>query len=201
MADDKKHRPRGPSLLDRLRVAVRSAAVAAAERSEDTRDVPRGRLSAHSRRNFLLFGAGALASAATGWWVLPERTKRIWLPYAHDKLDTLAARVGLTRMQREASLNRVLTFDDDVAEALYSRDRHVRTYGRGDVTPLRNNYHGRTPGPEYLPGWRVNLTGLASGRAESLGLQELGSRFTRHDMITRLVCVEGWSAVAAWGGI
>ena len=29
---------------------------------------------------------------------------------------------------------------------------------------VRNNYHGRTPGPEYLPGWRLNLSGLASGR-------------------------------------
>jgi DMSO/TMAO reductase YedYZ molybdopterin-dependent catalytic subunit len=95
----------------------------------------------------------------------------------------------------------VLTFDDDVAEALYSKSRAVRTYDRPDPRPLRNNYHGRTPGPDYLPGWRLNLTGLASGRDESLAIDELLARFARHDMNTRLVCVEGWSHVAAWGGV
>ncbi len=200
MADAPK-KPRGPSLGERLGTTLRSAAAAAAERPEATVQVPRGKLQARSRRDFLLMGAGALAAAATGWWVLPERTKRTWLPRAHHQLDTLAARVGLTRMQREATLNRVLTFDDDVAEALFSRGRGVRTYDRPDPKPLRNNYHGRTPGPEYLPGWRLNLSGLASGHVESLGIAELTARFTRHDMNTRLVCVEGWSHVVAWGGL
>src|SRR5437764_1686354 len=189
---DAKQRARGPSLGERVGAAVRRAAAGAAERPEETRETKRGELASRSRRNFLLFGAGALATAATGWWVLPERTKQAWLPAAHDRLDTLAARVGLTRSQREATLDRVLTFDDDVAEALYSKNRRVRTYARADAKPLRNNYHGRTPGPEYLAGWRLNLSGLASGRIESLGIGELGSRFARHDMNTRLVCVEGW---------
>src|SRR5204863_7404386 len=105
------------------------------------------------------------------------------------------------RSEREATLDRVLTFDDDVAEALYSKNRRVRTYARADAKPLRNNYHGRTPGPEYLAGWRLNLSGLASGRIESLAIGELGSRFARHAMNTRLVCVEGWSHVAAWGAL
>jgi hypothetical protein len=200
MADAKKP-PRGPSLGERLGAVVRRAAADAAERPERTYEVKRGELAARSRRDFLLFGAGALAAAAAGWWVLPERTKQAWLPGAHDKLDTLAARVGLTRAQREKALGRVLTFDDDVAEALYSRDRSVRTYDRADPRPLRNNYNGRTPGPGYLPGWRLNLSGLASGRSESLAIGDLTSRFSRRDMNTRLVCVEGWSHVAAWGGL
>jgi DMSO/TMAO reductase YedYZ molybdopterin-dependent catalytic subunit len=193
--------PRAPGLVTRLSAAPRRAGDAAAERPEVAVDAPRGALAAQSRRDFLLLGAGALATAATGWWLLPDGTKQAWQPALHDPLDTLAARVGLTAAQREASLNRVLSFDDDVAEALYSTNRQVRTYARADPRPLRNNYHGRTPGPEILPGWRLNLTGLASGRAERLTLGELGSRFARHDMNTRLVCVEGWSHVAAWGGI
>jgi DMSO/TMAO reductase YedYZ molybdopterin-dependent catalytic subunit len=36
---------------------------------------------------------------------------------------------------------------------------------------------------------------------ESLAIDELLTRFARHDMNTRLVCVEGWSHVAAWGGL
>src|SRR5262249_38282475 len=157
-------------------------------------------LAARSRRDFLLFGAGLVATAAAGWWLLPERAKRTWLPGAADRLDTLAARVGLTRMQREAQLNRVLTFDDDVAEALDARDRRVRTYARPDPQPLRTNFAGRTPGPGYLPGWRLTLSGLASGVVQQLSIDELRARFSRHDMNTRLVCVEGWSHVAAWGG-
>jgi DMSO/TMAO reductase YedYZ molybdopterin-dependent catalytic subunit len=197
---DAKRPARGPSPAERLGAAFRRAAADTAEPPESTYDVKRGELATHSRRNFLLFGAGALATAVTGWWVLPERTKQAWLPAAHDRLDTLAARVGLTRERREVTLDRALTFDDDVAEALYSKNRHVRTYARADARPLRNNYHGRTPGPEYLAGWRLNLSGLASGRTESLPIGTLTSRFARHDMNTRLVCVEGWSHVAAWGG-
>jgi DMSO/TMAO reductase YedYZ molybdopterin-dependent catalytic subunit len=199
MADTKKP-GRGPTPAARLADALRRARVAAAERPEGTSEAPRGALAAQSRRNFILFGAGALATAAAGWWLLPERTKQVWQPAVHDPLDTLAARVGLTPAEREAALNRVLTFDDDVAEALASSKRRVRTYDRPDPTPLRNNYHGWTPGPGYLPGWRLNLSGLASGRVESLAIGELVSRFARHDMNTRLVCVEGWSHVAAWGG-
>ena len=197
MPDRAKRPPFGARLAD----ALRRAAAAAAEHPETTRETTRGALAKRSRRDFLLFGAGALATATVGWWLLPERAKSTWLPGAADRLDTLAARVGLTRMQREAQLNRVLTFDDDVAEALFSKQRQVRTYERPDPRPLRNNYHGRTPGPESLAGWRLNLSGLASGRSESLGLDELLTRFARHDMTTRLVCVEGWSHVVAWGGL
>src|SRR2546426_8301710 len=131
MAEPRRTR-RGPSPRERVRAAVRRTLAAAAEPPEPTYDVAHGRLAAQSRRSFLLFGAGAVAAAAAGWWVLPERAKRDWLPGAHDRLDTLAARVGLTDARRERALDRVLTFDDDVAEALYSRDRSVRTYARAD---------------------------------------------------------------------
>ena len=197
---DARRKPRGPSLGERFGSVARRVAAAAAEPPEPVSEVSRGKLAARSRRDFLLWSAGVLATALTSWWLLPERAKRTWLPAWNDELDTLAARVGLTRMQREAQLNRVLTFDDDVAEALFSKQRRVRTYDRPDPRPLRNNYHGRTPGPDYLPGWRLELSGLASGRTERLPIGEL-HRFTRHDMNTRLVCVEGWSHVVAWGGL
>jgi DMSO/TMAO reductase YedYZ molybdopterin-dependent catalytic subunit len=164
-------------------------------------EVPRSRLAAQSRRDFLVFTAGIIASAAGAWWLLPDRAKGLLLPGARDRLDTLAARVGLTRERREQVLNRALTFDDDVAEALYSKDRRVRTYRRDQVTPLRNNYHGETPGPGILPGWSLALSGLASGETVRLTLEDLTTRFTPREQVTRLVCVEGWSAIAWWGGI
>jgi len=174
---------------------------ALAEPPETVVELPRGRLAAQSRRDFLVFGAGVAAALAGAWWLLPDRVKARLAPGPwRDRLDTLAARAGLTRASRERALNRALTFDDDVAEALYSRDRHVRTYRRSEVTPLPNNYHGRTPGPEILDGWSLRLAGLASGRDVRLSRADL-SRFARHDQVTRLVCVEGWSAIAWWSGL
>jgi DMSO/TMAO reductase YedYZ molybdopterin-dependent catalytic subunit len=173
-----------------------------AERPEVAIEVPRGRLAWQSRRAFMLFWAGVAAAAAGAWWLLPDRTRARLAPGpAFDALDSLAARAGLTRARRESALDRALTFDDDVAEALYSKDRHVRTYDRSDVTFLRNNYNGRTPGPEYLATWRLNVSGLASGKTESLSIENLLGRFKQHGQVTRLVCVEGWSAVAWWSGI
>ena len=159
-------------------------------------------LAARTRRDFLLFGAGAAAAAAGFWWLMPDGSADAVLPAgAIHTLDTATARLGLTKDRRERFLNRALTFDDDVAEALYSRDRAVRVYGKGEVTELRNNYNGQTPGPEYLANWKLELSGLASGRTETLAIGDLIGRFHLHDQITRLVCVEGWSAVAWWGGL
>lgn len=173
-----------------------------AEPRERIEHAPARALGARTRRDFLLFSAGALATGLGAWWLLPDRTRRRLLPApGHDLLDTLVARAGLTRERREAALDRALTFDDDVAEALYSRDRRARTYARSQASRLRNNYAGRTPGPEYLAGWRLHVTGLAGGAAREFTAGELLARFPFHEQVTRLVCVEGWSAVAWWGGI
>jgi DMSO/TMAO reductase YedYZ molybdopterin-dependent catalytic subunit len=47
----------------------------------------------------------------------------------------------------------------------------------------------------------LTLDGLASGLAASLEIRTLLNRFQSHDQITRLVCVEGWSAIAWWSGL
>ncbi|MCC6350129.1 MAG: molybdopterin-dependent oxidoreductase [Candidatus Eisenbacteria bacterium] len=173
-----------------------------AEPPETVESVPRRALDARSRRDFLLFALGALAAGLGSWWLLPDRTRSRLLPQAgHDVLDTFAARVGLTRERREAALNHALTFDDDVAEALYSRDRRVRTYERSVPGALRNNYNGRTPGPEYLASWRLRLSGLADGTTRELTAGEILARLPFREQRTRLVCVEGWSCVAWWGGV
>jgi DMSO/TMAO reductase YedYZ molybdopterin-dependent catalytic subunit len=159
------------------------------------------RLGRQSRRDFLLFGAATAVSAAGVWWLLPDGTKQQWLsPAAASRIDSIEARFGVTGERRERFLGRVLTFDDDVAEALYSRNRRVRAYRPSDVTPLRNNYNGRTPTGGYLASWRLTLSGLATGKETTLTAGDL-SRFPVRDQVTRLCCVEGWSAVAFWSGI
>src|SRR6266436_2910289 len=173
-----------------------------AEPDESSVELPLSKVRTRTRRDFLLWSAGGLFAAGGSWWLLPDETREHHLtPEMRDWIDSLEARLGADRRRRERFLNRVLTLDDDVAEALYSPTRSVRTYSRSDVTPLRNNYNGATPTPAYVPGWTLTISGLSSGRVERLGIADVLGRFARHEQVTRLFCVEGWSAIAWWGGL
>jgi len=144
-----------------------------------------------TRRDILLFGAGAVAALVGYGSLLPESTLRR-LGVIHGKKNW---------PKTEWLLNRSLRIDDDVAEALYSSKRLVPTYTKSQITPLKNNYNGATPDPSYIPEWRVTLDGLASGSSVSLNMRNLLASFQLHEQITRLVCVEGWSAIAWWAGL
>jgi DMSO/TMAO reductase YedYZ molybdopterin-dependent catalytic subunit len=143
-----------------------------------------------SRRDFLLFGVGALAALAGGAFLLPQ-----------DTLHRLGVRRDMDSPGKEWFLNKALRIDDDVAEALYSATRRVPTYSKSQITTLKNNYNGATPDPGYVWGWKLTLNGLASGLSISLDIRNLLTRFSVHEQITRLVCVEGWSAIAWWSGL
>jgi len=143
-----------------------------------------------SRRAFLVFGSGALAALAGAGFLLPQDTlSRTGMPRNIDSLG------------KEWFLNKALRIDDDAAEALYSANRSVPTYTKSQITPLKNNYNGSTPDSGYISGWKLNLDGLASGLSISLDIRNLLTRFSVHEQITRLVCVEGWSAIAWWAGL
>jgi hypothetical protein len=66
------------------------------------------------------------------------------------------SRLGLHRdigsPEKEWLLNKALRIDDDVAEALYSRNRMVPTYTKSQITSIKNNYNGVTPNPGYIRG-------------------------------------------------
>jgi DMSO/TMAO reductase YedYZ molybdopterin-dependent catalytic subunit len=143
-----------------------------------------------TRRDLLLFGAGAVAAVAGAGFLLPQAT-----------LSRLGVRRNINARGKEWLLNKALRIDDDVAEALYSRHRRVPTYTKSQITPIKNNYNGATPDPGYIPGWNLALQGLASGLSVSLDIPKLMNRFPMHEQITRLVCVEGWSAIAWWAGL
>jgi DMSO/TMAO reductase YedYZ molybdopterin-dependent catalytic subunit len=140
-----------------------------------------------TRRDLLLFSAGAVAGAG---FLLPQTT-----------LSRMGVRRNINARGKEWLLNKALRIDDDVAEALYSRNRMVPTYTKSQITPIKNNYNGATPDPAYIPGWRLTLDGLSSGLTLSLDIGVLRVRHQVHDQITRLVCVEGWSAISWWSGL
>jgi len=161
------------------------------ERPAQVTEVAPQLLRRWTRRDLLLFGMGAIAAVAGGGFLLPQTTlERLGIIHENENWP-----------KKEWLLNRSLRIDDDVAEALYSRNRLVPTYTKSQITPLRNNYNGATPNPSYIPEWRLTLDGLASGLSVSLNIRNLLASFRVHEQITRLVCVEGWSAIAWWAGL
>jgi DMSO/TMAO reductase YedYZ molybdopterin-dependent catalytic subunit len=161
------------------------------ERPPQVMEVAPQLLRRWTRRDLLLFGAGAVAAVAAGGALLPLATlKRLGIIHENKNWP-----------RKEWLLNRSLRIDDDIAEALYSIDRLVPTYTKSQITPLRNNYNGATPDPSYIPEWRLTLDGLASGLSVSLNIRNLLGAFQVNEQITRLVCVEGWSAISGWAGL
>jgi DMSO/TMAO reductase YedYZ molybdopterin-dependent catalytic subunit len=146
-------------------------------------------LHRRSRRDFLCFGAGVIGALAIGYSQLPRATLQRW---------RLA---GKGPQENDWLLKKAMRFDDEVAETLYSPKHLVPTYTRSEVTPLKNNYNGVTPAPGYIPRWHLTVAGLSSGLPVCLNIYTLVTRHQICDQITRLVCVEGWSAVVWWSGL
>jgi DMSO/TMAO reductase YedYZ molybdopterin-dependent catalytic subunit len=147
-------------------------------------------LRSRTRRDLLLFGAGAVAAMTGAGLLLPQGT-----------LGRLGVRRNINPRGKEWLLNKAVRIDDDVAEALYSQNRMVPTYTKSQITPIKNNYNGTTPEPGYISGWKLSLEGLDSGLSVLLDIRMLLNRFPMHEQITRFVCVEGWSAIAWWAGL
>ena len=150
-----------------------------------------------STKNRCFFGERPLPTFEMDSQLLHRRTRRDLLLFG---AGTVAALVGARSLLPHA-LRVALRIDDEVAESLYSPRRMVPTYTKSQITQLKNNYNGATPDPSYIPGWHVTLHGLASGVSVALDIRNLMTRFSIHEQITRLVCVEGWSAIAWWAGL
>jgi len=189
--EDEQSAPEADNTSSTESVSPQKPASFLQERRPQVMEVAPQLLRHWSRRDVLLFGMGAMAAAAGGVSLLPQTTLERW-GIIYEKKNW---------PKKEWLLNRSLRIDDDVAEALYSRNRIVPTYTKSQITPLKNNYNGATPGPSYIPDWRLTLDGLASGLSVSLSIRNLLASFLVREQITRLVCVEGWSAIAWWAGL
>ena len=123
-------------------------------------------------------------------------------------LSGLAVAVGagsalaLAPKVRGRLLDRVSRWNDAAQRALYSPERLAPTYTKDEITaPFR--YNGFYP-EAYAPRldatrWRLELGGAIERKAP-LGLAELRA-MPQAAQITRLICIEGWSAVGEWSGV
>src|SRR5258708_18312700 len=99
------------------------------------------------------FGERPLPTFEVDSQLLHRRTRRDLLLFG---AETVAALAGARSLLPHA-LRVALRIDDEVAESLYSPRRMVPTYPKSQMPQLKNNYHGPTPHPTYIPACPVPL--------------------------------------------
>jgi len=117
---------------------------------------------------------------------------------------------GCAKVEESSLLNRVFDWfaqrNDQLGGTLFSKSRLATEYSPEDVTPdFKNNYYSFTPVMDpatyFLQAGRVRFVGqrvlLEDNRPVTL--REVQA-FAKKTQITELRCVEGWSAIAKWGG-
>lgn len=103
---------------------------------------------------------------------------------------------------RDPMLDAVSRWNDRAQAGLFSGSRMAQTYAPTEITsPFR--YNGMYP-EAFAPvidagSWRLRVDG-AVARAGALSLADLRA-LPQESQITRLVCIEGWSAVGEWTGV
>lgn len=128
-----------------------------------------------TRRGFLTMAAAAGAGYA-GWKWLRTRPRDGGL---------------------EWPLRRALQANESLAEGYFSRARLSPGFRPSDVTPARVNGRLGLQSPIDLDGWRLRIEDAAS--AAALTMDDIRA-LPRHEQITELRCIEGWSIIVKWGG-
>jgi DMSO/TMAO reductase YedYZ molybdopterin-dependent catalytic subunit len=102
----------------------------------------------------------------------------------------------------EAALKRVSRFNDAAQAALFRPQTLAPVFQRSELTlPFRfNAFYSEASVPEIDErDWRFKVDGLVR-KPGAWTLAELKALPPRTD-ITRLVCIEGWSAIGQWTGV
>lgn len=103
---------------------------------------------------------------------------------------------------RGAVLDTVSRWNDRVQAGLFNPDRLAPTYAPSEIsTPFRfNAFYPEAFAPRVDPAtWRLAIEGEVQ-RPLALTLADLRG-MPQSDQITRLICIEGWSAVGKWSGV
>jgi DMSO/TMAO reductase YedYZ molybdopterin-dependent catalytic subunit len=90
-----------------------------------------------------------------------------------------------------------LEWNESIAMAAFSRARLSPLFRPSDVTRARLNGRLGLDTPVDLDAWRLHVEGAV--RPVALTLDEIRS-LPRHEMITELRCIEGWSIIVKWTG-
>ncbi len=132
-------------------------------------------LKTHSRRGFITMAVAAGAGYASWKW-----------------LRTRPRDGGI-----EWPLRRALEANESLSNAYFSRARLSPNFRPSDITRARINGRLGLQSPIDLDAWRLRIEGAAA--PVSLTLDEIRA-LPRHEDITELRCIEGWSIIVKWTG-
>lgn len=115
------------------------------------------------------------------------------------------ATIYTKRDQRRLQLF-VDTYFEPILRGLFGRFHSQQHYTKEDISPFFrvNGYPPKDP--EWLElsenrfkGWKLKISGLA-GEDRYMGIDDL-KKLPKSEQITKHNCIQGWSAVAEWGGV
>ena len=135
--------------------------------------------------------------------LLPDPTRRLFLR-SGASLGALAFLAGCDIIDgptAESALEKISYFNDRVQAWLFNPNRLAPTYAESMVTkPFRfNAYYPEEDAPEVdKDDYEFEVGGLVDN-TKSWTLDELYA-LPQETQITRLICVEGWSAIGKWTG-
>ena len=136
--------------------------------------------------------------------LLPDPSRRLFLRNAAS-VGTLALLTGCGVSDSDSAervLRKVSEFNDWVQARLFSPGRLAETYPESAIMrPFRfNAYYDEADAPDVDEDrYRLIVDGLIE-RKQSWTLDQLNA-LPQETQITRLICVEGWSAIGKWTGV
>lgn len=102
--------------------------------------------------------------------------------------------------------DRLTSFYTPVVRVLFGRMKSTQHYTKKDISPFFrvNGYPPTTEEYERLKAndfkdWKLKVYGLVENPLE-LSLEDIKAQ-RKHEQITKHICIQGWTAVAEWGGL
>ena len=136
--------------------------------------------------------------------LLPEPSRRFFLRGAAS-VGALAVLSGCDIIDgdtAESALRVISTFNDRVQALLFNPNTPAPEYPESKITrpfPFNASY-SEDEAPDIDPDkWQLEIGGLVDNK-KPWTLPEL-NRLPEASQITRLICVEGWSAIGSWQGV
>jgi DMSO/TMAO reductase YedYZ molybdopterin-dependent catalytic subunit len=136
--------------------------------------------------------------------LLPDPSRRLFLR-GGASVGALALLTGCNiadGASAERALRVVSEFNDWVQARLFNPRRLAQTYPEGAITrPFRfNAFYPEDPAPDIDEDrYRLIVDGLVENK-QPWTLEQLNA-LPQETQITRLICVEGWSAIGKWTGV